>query len=191
MLLSSRDNSVLGETPDDEIWVPPKILPDGEGFTASSPFSKRVCIPSFDTGQCCSYSGVPLGSGSNGSQRRIAPLSPNGFASGASQPQTVGPTLIYSGSNSTVLSCTYAQLNAGLCFGADLTQVSDTTFSFETSSYLTEAQAARYLNVSLSTMRRWRSAATGPRYFRVGDILRYHVSDLQQFVSSNLRGEVA
>jgi hypothetical protein len=30
MLLPSRDNSLLGETPDDEIWLLPKILPDGE-----------------------------------------------------------------------------------------------------------------------------------------------------------------
>jgi len=35
MLFSFRDNSVLGETPDDETWLPPKILPDGEGVTGA------------------------------------------------------------------------------------------------------------------------------------------------------------
>jgi excisionase family DNA binding protein len=72
-----------------------------------------------------------------------------------------------------------------------LTHISESTPSFQPSSYLTEAQAARYLNVSLSTMRRWRREGQGPRHFRVGDILRYHISDLDRFVGGHLRGEVA
>jgi len=38
---------------------------------------------------------------------------------------------------------------------------------------LTERQAAAYLAVSLSTIRRWRHNHIGPEFFRFGDILRY------------------
>jgi hypothetical protein len=43
MLLASRDNSLLGETPDDEIWLLPKILPDGILFSDASP--GLACTP--------------------------------------------------------------------------------------------------------------------------------------------------
>jgi excisionase family DNA binding protein len=56
---------------------------------------------------------------------------------------------------------------------------------------LTEAQAAHRLGVSLSTARRWRKKKAGPRYFFLGGILRYRLSDLDDFVSRHIRGEVA
>lgn len=55
---------------------------------------------------------------------------------------------------------------------------------------LTEAQAAHRLGVSLSTARRWRKKKAGPRLF-LGGILRYRLSDLDDFVSRHIRGEVA
>jgi excisionase family DNA binding protein len=42
----------------------------------------------------------------------------------------------------------------------------------EFSGFCTEREAARLLNISLSTIRRWRKTGEVP-VFRVGDILRY------------------
>jgi excisionase family DNA binding protein len=38
---------------------------------------------------------------------------------------------------------------------------------------LSEKEAARYLSVSVSTVRRWRKAGTGPAFFRFGGVLLY------------------
>lgn len=46
---------------------------------------------------------------------------------------------------------------------------------------LSEKEAASYLSVSLSTLRRWRRAKNGPAYFRFGGVLRYGRSGLDQF----------
>jgi transcriptional regulator with XRE-family HTH domain len=55
------------------------------------------------------------------------------------------------------------------------------------SALLTEAQAADYLGVSLSTLRRWRKRRAGPTFFLLGGILRYQLADLQEFIVRNLR----
>jgi excisionase family DNA binding protein len=52
-------------------------------------------------------------------------------------------------------------------------------------SFLSEREAAAYLSVSLSTIRRWRRAATGPQFFRFGGVLRYGREALQAFVAKN------
>jgi excisionase family DNA binding protein len=58
--------------------------------------------------------------------------------------------------------------------------------SVVTPALLTEAQSAAYLGISLSTIRRWRKqSGTGPAYFRVGDCLRYHKSELDKFIAEN------
>ena len=45
--------------------------------------------------------------------------------------------------------------------------------------YLTEAEAARALDVSLRTLQRWRASGMGPPYSRVGPRrLRYSHTDL-------------
>jgi len=49
-----------------------------------------------------------------------------------------------------------------------------------------EHQAAAWLQVSLSTVRRWRKNGTGPRFFRFGALIRYRLEDLQKFVDTNL-----
>ena len=55
-----------------------------------------------------------------------------------------------------------------------------------TPALLTEAQAAEYLGVSLSTIRRWRKQqGKGPAFFRVGDILRYALCALDAFITNN------
>jgi excisionase family DNA binding protein len=52
---------------------------------------------------------------------------------------------------------------------------------------LTEAQAAEFLGVSLSTIRRWRKAGTLSA-FRVGDILRYRNAVLEEFIAAHSSG---
>jgi excisionase family DNA binding protein len=51
-------------------------------------------------------------------------------------------------------------------------------------TYHSEKEAAAYLSVSLSTMRRWRRAKTGPAHFRLGGVLRYGRSALDEFIAS-------
>ena len=50
-------------------------------------------------------------------------------------------------------------------------------------AYLSEKEAAAYLAVSMSTLRRWRRARSGPDHFRFGGVLRYSRSDLDRFIA--------
>ncbi|MFZ2493907.1 MAG: helix-turn-helix domain-containing protein [Thermoanaerobaculia bacterium] len=51
----------------------------------------------------------------------------------------------------------------------------------------TPEEAAHYLRgVSTSTLAHWRSAGRGPRYLKVGGIIRYRREDLERFVSRNV-----
>jgi excisionase family DNA binding protein len=59
--------------------------------------------------------------------------------------------------------------------------------SVATPALVTEAQAAEFLGVSLSTIRRWRKAGTLSA-FRVGDILRYHTAVLDEFIAAHSSG---
>ena len=52
-------------------------------------------------------------------------------------------------------------------------------------AYLSEKEAAAYLTVSLSTVRRWRRAKIGPAYLRFGGVLRYSRQSLQAFIAKN------
>jgi predicted DNA-binding transcriptional regulator AlpA len=59
------------------------------------------------------------------------------------------------------------------------------------SALLTESQSANHLGISLSTLRRWRRKGIGPRHFFLGAILRYRISDLDEFVAQHTqRGKV-
>ena len=53
--------------------------------------------------------------------------------------------------------------------------------------HLSEKEAAAYLSVSLSTMRRWRKNGTGPEYFRFGGVLRYSRSTLDEFIKQHTK----
>jgi excisionase family DNA binding protein len=55
------------------------------------------------------------------------------------------------------------------------------------SAFLSEKEAAAYLSVSLSTIRRWRRYKAGPEYFRVGGVLRSSRSALDDFIARNTR----
>jgi excisionase family DNA binding protein len=48
--------------------------------------------------------------------------------------------------------------------------------------FFSEAEAAQFLCVSLSTLRRWRKSGTGPALFRFGSIIRYSRQALEEFI---------
>ena len=50
---------------------------------------------------------------------------------------------------------------------------------------LTEAAAAKILNVSLSTMRRWRRDGAGPAFFRLDATIRYTPEALAEFITAH------
>lgn len=50
---------------------------------------------------------------------------------------------------------------------------------------LTETQAAQWLNLKPSTLRRWRWAGSGPEFIRVGKrAIRYRMAALESFTSN-------
>ena len=51
---------------------------------------------------------------------------------------------------------------------------------------MTEQEAAAYLGVSVSGMRKWRARQSGPSYAKFGRIIRYRKSDLDAFVESRI-----
>jgi excisionase family DNA binding protein len=55
------------------------------------------------------------------------------------------------------------------------------------SMYVSEKEAAAYLGVSLSTIRRWRRKGIGPRFFRLERILRYSLEALERFTAEHTK----
>ncbi len=51
--------------------------------------------------------------------------------------------------------------------------------------HLSEKEAALYLGVSLSTIRRWRCSSGGPSFYRFGRVLRYCQEALDAFIARN------
>jgi len=51
---------------------------------------------------------------------------------------------------------------------------------------LTQVEAAQILGVSERTLERHRTAGTGPRFTRLGRLIRYREQDLIDFVELNL-----
>ena len=51
--------------------------------------------------------------------------------------------------------------------------------------HLSEKDAARYLGISLSTIRRWRRNSSGPSFYRFWGVLRYCRDALDAFIASN------
>jgi excisionase family DNA binding protein len=56
--------------------------------------------------------------------------------------------------------------------------------------YLSEKEAAAALSVSLSTVRRWRRNGSGPEYFKLGGVLRYAKSSLEDFIKQHTKTAV-
>jgi len=50
---------------------------------------------------------------------------------------------------------------------------------------LTDVEVAEYLNVSVSTVRRWRLTGGGPRWVRIGgSSIRYPIDSLEAYVAN-------
>ena len=48
---------------------------------------------------------------------------------------------------------------------------------------LTDIQVAEYLNVSVSTVRRWRLLGGGPKWIRISGCIRYPKADLDAYLA--------
>ncbi len=53
---------------------------------------------------------------------------------------------------------------------------------------LDEREVARWIRVSVATLRYWRSEGKGPRYRKVGQLVRYAPSDVQEWLNSRPSG---
>lgn len=55
------------------------------------------------------------------------------------------------------------------------------------SPLLTPEEAADYLRSNARTLERWRVVGSGPRFCKIGRVVRYHLEDLDQFVAQQRR----
>jgi predicted DNA-binding transcriptional regulator AlpA len=53
---------------------------------------------------------------------------------------------------------------------------------------LDERELARWIRVSIGTLRYWRSEGKGPRYRKVGQLVRYAPSDVNDWLNSRPTG---
>lgn len=49
---------------------------------------------------------------------------------------------------------------------------------------LTESEVAQLMQISLARLRKWRVERRGPRFIKIGSLVRYRSADLQQWLSS-------
>ena len=54
-----------------------------------------------------------------------------------------------------------------------------------------EVTLAVRLGVARSTLQSWRYSGRGPRWIKLGRLIRYRVSDVDAYLRANTRGEVA
>lgn len=59
------------------------------------------------------------------------------------------------------------------------------------SDLIDEPALAARLGVSRSTLQSWRYAGRGPRFIKLGRMIRYRTSDIDAFLRANTRGRVA
>ncbi len=50
---------------------------------------------------------------------------------------------------------------------------------------LTETEVAEILRCTKAALRRWRREGRGPRFIRVGRLIRYRLSDVEEFLEKN------
>jgi hypothetical protein len=53
------------------------------------------------------------------------------------------------------------------------------------SRYIDDRAAAKFLNVSTSTLAKWRMRKFGPRYHRFGVLVRYTIADLEAYAEQS------
>ena len=54
--------------------------------------------------------------------------------------------------------------------------------------FLTPDQAAEYLSIRPQTLAKWRCCGQGPRFVRVGRLIRYRLADLESYVEAHVEG---
>jgi predicted DNA-binding transcriptional regulator AlpA len=54
---------------------------------------------------------------------------------------------------------------------------------------LSESDLARRLDVSVSGLRKWRRESTGPKFIRIGRLIRYSFCDMQAWLSTRKEGQ--
>jgi predicted DNA-binding transcriptional regulator AlpA len=57
--------------------------------------------------------------------------------------------------------------------------------------FLTEKDVAKQIKVSLASLRRWRLLQRGPRFVKVGALVRYRPEDLEQWMAALPTGGTA
>ena len=67
-------------------------------------------------------------------------------------------------------------------------QITDVT---EGSELLDEARLASKLGVSRSTLQTWRDTSKGPRFIKVGRLIRYRLADIAAYRRAQTRGNVS
>ena len=55
-------------------------------------------------------------------------------------------------------------------------------------SFLTEKDVAKQIRVSLASLRRWRLVQRGPRFIKVGALVRYRPEDLELWMETLVTG---
>ncbi len=58
-------------------------------------------------------------------------------------------------------------------------------------NFLTEKEVAEQIKVSLASLRRWRLLQRGPRFIKVGALVRYRAEDLEQWLETLPAGGTA
>ena len=53
---------------------------------------------------------------------------------------------------------------------------------------INEKEVAQVLYVSVGTLRMWRTEGTGPRFHRIGQLIRYAPSDVREWLVSRQNG---
>jgi len=61
----------------------------------------------------------------------------------------------------------------------------------EASDLVDEVGLARRLKVARSTLQNWRYTGRGPRWIKLGRLIRYRVADVDAFLAANTRGTAA
>ena len=55
-------------------------------------------------------------------------------------------------------------------------------------SLLTEIEVAKHLRVSVACVRRWRLERRGPRFFKIGALVRYRPEHLEDWINARPAG---
>jgi len=61
----------------------------------------------------------------------------------------------------------------------------------ESSDLVDEVGLAGRLKVARSTLQNWRYTGRGPRWIKLGRLIRYRVADVDAFLEVNTRGKLA